>query len=72
MYKRQRLARLDDGGLFVRAEAGEARRAQRVHRAEGEGIVRRDNGIINAVRLGKFDLRGDVLRACLLYTSRCV
>ena len=66
----KRLARLDDGGLFVRAEAGDARRAQRVHRAEGKGVVRRDNGIINAVRLGKFDLRGDVLRADLTDADR--
>lgn len=66
----KRLARLDDGGLFVRAEAGDARLAQRVDRAEGEGVIGRDDGIINAVRLGKFDLRGDVLRADLTDADR--
>ena len=64
------LARLDDGGLLVGAEAGNTRRAQRVHRAEGEGIVRRDNGVVDPVRLGKLDLRGDVLCADLTDADR--
>ena len=64
------LARLDDGGLLVGAEAGNARLAQRVHRAEGQRIVRRDNGVVDPVRLGKLDLRGDVLCADLRHADR--
>ena len=64
------LARLDDGGLLVGAEAGNARLAQRVHRAEGQRIVRRDDGVVDPVRLGKFNLRGDVLCADLWHADR--
>ena len=64
------LARLDDGGLFVGAEARDARLGQRVHRAEGQRIVRRDDGVVDPVRLGKLDLRGDVLCADLRHADR--
>ncbi len=64
------LARLDDGGLLVGAEARDARLGQRVHRAEGQWIVRRDNGVVDPVRLGKLDLRGDVLCADLTDADR--
>ena len=64
------LARLDDGGLFVGAEARDARLGQRVHRAEGQRIVRRDDGVVDPVRFRKFDLRGDVLCADLRHADR--
>ena len=64
------LARLDDGGLFVGAEARNARLGQRVHRAEGQRIVRRDDGVVDPVRFRKFDLRGDVLCADLRHADR--
>ena len=64
------LARLDDGGLFVGAEARDARLGQRVHRAEGQRIVRRDDGVVDPVRLGKLDLRGDVLCTDLRHADR--
>ena len=64
------LARLDDGGLLVGAEAGNARLAQRVHRAEGQRIVRRDDGVVDPVHFRKFDLRGDVLCADLRHADR--
>ena len=64
------LARLDDGGLLVGAEARDARLGQRVHRAEGQRIVRRDDGVVDPVHFRKFDLRGDVLRADLADADR--
>ena len=64
------LARLDDGGLLVGAEAGDAHLAQRVHRAEGQRIVRRDDCVVDAVRPRKLDLRGDVLCADLRHARR--
>ena len=64
------LARLDDGGLFVGAEARNARLAQRIDRAEGQRIVRRDDGVVDPVRFRKFDLRGDVLCADLRHADR--
>ena len=64
------LARLDDGGLFVGAKARDARLGQRVHRAEGQRIVRRDDGVVDPVRFRKFDLRGDVLCADLRHADR--
>ena len=64
------LARLDDGSLFVGAEARDARLGQRVHRAEGQWIVRRDDGVVDPVHFRKFDLRGDVLCADLRHADR--
>ena len=64
------LARLDDGGLFVGAEARDARLGQRVHRAEGQWIVRCDDGVVDPVHFRKFDLRGDVLCADLRHADR--
>ena len=57
------LAALDNGGLFVGAEAGNARRLKRVDRAEYERIIRRDNGKIDRVCLCKFDDDGDIFGA---------
>ena len=59
------LAALNDGGLRLRAEAGDPSGLQRVHRTQHQRIVRRHHGEVNAVGLGKVHLRGNILRADL-------
>ena len=63
------LAALDDGGVLGGAEAGDARRFQRIDAAQNERIVGRDDGEVHLLLTGDaddaFDVRrldGDALR----------
>ena len=47
------LAALDDGGVGLRAEAGDADFVQRIHRPQHQRIVRGHHGVVNGVFLGK-------------------
>ena len=59
---REDLARLDARGGFRRAERGDARLGERVHHAEREGIVGRDDDVVDRALFRErdhgFDVRG--------------
>ena len=51
------LGRLDPGGRLVGAEGGDAHRRQRVHHAEGQGVVLGDHDVVEGLLFGKGDHR---------------
>ena len=56
------LAAFDDGGVFGGAEAGDARRFQRIDAAQNERIVGRDDGEVHIPLTGEADNAFDVRR----------
>ena len=56
------LAAFNNGGVFVRPEAGNALRFERVHTAEHQRVVRRDNAEVDFVFHGKIGNRRNIFR----------